>query len=140
MSADAAFKLAALLNGREYGSEITEAEATQAKDDGLVVVFGYSDDGIEFRGAIDEEDGAYDRGEGSEHHIVDGKLYREPDCECQWAEAAKRAALDRAVLIRSRYSGDGWSFETSIPHATFDVMEDGTMFGRGIVFRLQDAR
>ena len=32
-----AHEFAALLDGREYGSEITKAEAQQAKADGLVV-------------------------------------------------------------------------------------------------------
>jgi hypothetical protein len=36
-------------------SEINKAEERQAKDAGLVVVFGYSDDGVELRGAIHDE-------------------------------------------------------------------------------------
>ena len=37
-------ELAELLNGREYGNEITSDEEKLAKESGLVVVFGYSDD------------------------------------------------------------------------------------------------
>jgi hypothetical protein len=48
-------ELAAILNDREYGAEITEIEAKLAKKDGLVVVFGHSDDCVEFRGAIEDE-------------------------------------------------------------------------------------
>ena len=44
--------LAALLNGREIGNEIEHGEAKAAKEHGLVVVYGYSDDGMEVRGAI----------------------------------------------------------------------------------------
>ena len=51
--------LAAILDGREIGSEITKAEADQAKAAGLVVVFGASDDLMEFRGAIYDEIGCY---------------------------------------------------------------------------------
>ena len=38
------------LNGREYGQELTPAEAQRAKEAGIVVVFGASDDLMEFRG------------------------------------------------------------------------------------------
>jgi hypothetical protein len=31
-----------------------------------------------------------------------------------------------------------WSYETDIPHATFDVLEDGEVYCRGIVFALAD--
>ena len=53
-------ELAAKLNGREYCREITDEEVRQAKEAGLVVVFGASDDLIEFRGAIRDEGDCYD--------------------------------------------------------------------------------
>src|SRR5438876_9739640 len=53
-------ELAEKLNGREYGADISDAEEQLAKDAGLVVVFGYSDDNVEFRGAIHDEHGCYD--------------------------------------------------------------------------------
>jgi hypothetical protein len=65
-------KMAALLNGRSYGEEITKEECATAKAHGLVVVFGYSDDNVELRGAIDDEVGACD---GTTLHITpDGLL------------------------------------------------------------------
>ena len=42
------------------GVWITSEGARAAKDAGLVVVYGYSDDNVEFSGAIDEEVGAYE--------------------------------------------------------------------------------
>lgn len=51
-----------MLNGREYGDEITREEEAMAKAHGLVVVFGYSDDNMEFCGAITDEVGCYDGG------------------------------------------------------------------------------
>ena len=53
-------ELAEMLSGREYGMEITKEEERQAAAAKLVVVYGYSDDNVEFRGAIDEEIGAYE--------------------------------------------------------------------------------
>lgn len=43
-------ELAEMLSGRKYGMEITSEEARAAKDAGLVVVYGYSDDNVEFAG------------------------------------------------------------------------------------------
>ena len=48
------------LNGREYGHELDDHEAEQLESIGLVVAFGYSDDNVEFRGAIDEEVGVWE--------------------------------------------------------------------------------
>lgn len=33
-----------------------------------------------------------------------------------------------------------WAYKTDIPHVTFDVVEDGELYCRGIVFRLADAK
>ena len=45
-------ELAELLNGREYGEETTPEIIKLAKDNGLVIVYGYSDDNTELEGAI----------------------------------------------------------------------------------------
>lgn len=42
-------ELAGLLNGREYGTELSHAEEVLASNDGLVVVYGRSDDNMELR-------------------------------------------------------------------------------------------
>ena len=68
-------ELAAMLSGREVGNEITVAEAIRAGDDGLVVVYGYSDDDMELKGAIDEEVGAY---EGVTIYVSKAGLMYEP--------------------------------------------------------------
>lgn len=56
-------QLAYLLNGREYTNEITKEEEREAKNSGLLVIFGASDDLIELRGAIYDEVGAINGGE-----------------------------------------------------------------------------
>lgn len=45
-------ELAEMLSGREVGMEITSVEFDRAADAGLVVVYGYSDDNVEFRGPL----------------------------------------------------------------------------------------
>lgn len=139
-----ASEFAALLNGREYGSEITEAEEAQAKAAGLVVVFGYSDDNVELRGALDEEIGAY---EGTNLRITSAGIMplwegddgiSEEDAEAYFA--LKRLPFKTIECVWCpKGEGMSWAYRTEIPHATFDVMEDGETYCRGIVFALIDA-
>jgi hypothetical protein len=57
------YEFANMLNGRYEGEEIEYTEECRAKNLGYVVVFGYSDDNIEFRGAINDEFERYGGGE-----------------------------------------------------------------------------
>lgn len=52
-------EFAALLNGREYLNEIPQGGEQLAKENGLLVLFGASEDLLEFRGTVDDECGAY---------------------------------------------------------------------------------
>lgn len=128
-------ELAAKLNGREYRNEITAAEARYAKANGLVVVYGASDDLMELRGAVDEEIGVY----GGEKILMSrtGLIKNECDCErCPYfPEKTKGAAKIEAVWDSGGYS---WTYKTKIPHATFEIVEDGEKYCRGIVFALAD--
>lgn len=128
-------ELAALLHGREYGSEITKAEEDQAKVSGLVVVFGASDDLMEWRGVIHDEIG----GPGTAHLTSAGLLTNDCDnYECPHFELQKKAAATiHAVFDRDGYS---WVYDTEIQHATFDIMEDGETYCRGIVFALASVK
>ena len=127
--------LAAYLNRRERGDEVAPDEERAAKAAGLVVVFGASDDLVEFRGAMDDEAGACD---DSTVYLTTTGIYRPcDDRDCPHEETAGQ----RTKRIRARWCAPDspcWSYETDIPHATFDVMEDGEVFCRGIVFALAD--
>lgn len=128
-------ELAAALNGREYREEISAAEEQAAKKAGLVVVFGASDDLMEFRGAIYDEIGAY---EGGVAHLTSkGLLANKCDDDgCPYFRESKRGAS----TITATWGGGGfsWTYKTKIPHATFEVMEGGEKYCRGIVFSLAD--
>jgi hypothetical protein len=133
-------ELAARLNGREYGNEITPDEERRAAGNGLVVLFGASDDLAEFRGAIHDEADCYD---GGAVHIVDGKVYKLGVCDCPHAVKADEAARARGDKIQAVWCGPedySWTYVTAIQHATFDVMEGGERYCRGIVFELAEAR
>ena len=133
-------ELAEMLAGREYGMEITKGEAQRAADTGLVVVYGYSDDNVEFAGAIDGEVGAYD---GATIHLFQNGILLEPECgiaeniECPYFSAAKRAAKTIKAVWHDK-GGPCWTFETDIPHETFTITEDGEPWCIGIVFSMED--
>lgn len=130
-------ELAATLSGREYGMEIRPGEEHEAQVAGLVVVYGYSDDNVELRGAIDDEIGAY---EGTTVYLTHDGILQEPDCgqdDCPYfAKEREKAKSIKAVWHDE--GGPCWTFETDIPYETFTIMEDGAPFCVGIVFSMAD--
>lgn len=130
-------ELADQLNGREYLEEITDAEAAKAKDAGLVVIFGYSDDNVEFRGAINDEVSRIDGGDIFLERS--GPLEDHEDCECEYCCYQQRK--DNAEKIQAIWSeGDySWQFRTDLPYASFDIMEGTEKFCRGIVIDVNAA-
>jgi hypothetical protein len=124
-------ELAAKLDGNQYGSE-TRGSEVAARLSGLVIVFGYSDDLMEFRGAIFDERGA------GEVYVTPSGLFDDGgcDCDCKYLKAARAEAVPiRGVWGKGGYS---WQYETSIPHATFEIFDGGEKYCRGIVFSLAD--
>lgn len=122
------------LNGREIGDELDRAEEKLAKESGLVVVFGASDDLCEFRGCIDDEAGCYN---GGTIPLLNGKLLpNHEDCDCEFC--GYKDLLANAITITAVWDEPGeaatWTYRTDIPHETFDIMEDGEVYCRGIVF------
>ncbi len=151
-------ELAARLNGRQYREEITPEEEQLAKENSLVVIFGYSDDLIELRGAINEE-------LGFESVIRLGKKgVPESDCaegdSCPYFKKWLTAALKRreVLQIRVHWGGEGmdslaynmlgkptWCFDCeqlNEKFATFDIFDeydgDKEYFCRGVVLDLDE--
>ena len=132
-------EFAKMLSGREYGMELTKDEERQAADAGLVVAYGYSDDNVELRGAIDEEVGAWD---GTTIRLTKAGVLQGPtcdsaeNCDCPYFAVAKNAAKTiEAIWGKGEVS---WTFKTDIPHETFNIYEDGELFCVGIVFSVED--
>lgn len=131
-------ELAALLNGREYLSEITEREEVAAKAAGLLVIFGASDDLTELRGALNDEAGAYN---GATHRIdhlgfIPDWESVDHDDEDDCAAYFKRKG--QGIEVRAKWSEGAysWVIEVDVPHATFDIVEDGEKYCRGVVVDL----
>lgn len=133
----AAKNLAERLNGVEIGDEYSTI-TPEDKANGLVVVYGASDDLMEFVGAIEDE---IDCCDGGTAYIINKKVLDEGnfECGCIWAEKARLDAIAQASTIDALWcevDGYSWTYQTDIPHVCFDVMEDGEKYCRGIVFDL----
>jgi hypothetical protein len=130
-------QLAEKLNGREYSDEITAAEEAQAKTDGLVVIFGASDDLTEFRGVIHDEIDCHNGGGVKIHAGGILQPHRDCDCEhCGYKSAAAKCAAIEAVWCETH--DISWTYKTALPHATFEIMEYGEKYCRGIVISVAD--
>ena len=136
-------ELAALLNGGEYGAEVDKDICATAKANGLVIVFGASDDLMEFEGALSEEISAY----GGTIALVDAKGVLP-----EWDDIKDKDRRDYDFMrdyfqrqgsvkaIEACWDSEGytWTYKTDIPHATFEIVEDGDKYCRGIVLSLKD--
>lgn len=131
-------QVAKQMNGKEYREEEDSELFQQCEEAGIVVLFGASDDLAEFRGAVHDEVGVWD---GGDIPITDKGL---PSNKCEhddcpyYLESLKGARNIEAVWCDADVKCS-WSYKTDIPHVTFDIMEDGELYCRGIVFRLGDA-
>lgn len=98
----------------QYRKELSLMASAVAEENGLVVVFGASDDLCEIRGAEDDEIDCFDGGEAT---IAGAKV------KINWCK-----------------DGYSWTYDTDIPHECFDVYKDGEKYCRGIVFSISDVR
>ena len=135
-------KLAYLLNGREYGLEISSEEEKEAEESGLIVIFGYSDDGVVFAGKISDQFGGWD-----------GKSFRldKQENEIEVVEidvrnigfvnslTGKESNMVHAIWSPKEPKAS-WLITSDIPHATFNIDEDCELFCRGIVIDIKDIK
>ncbi len=122
-------EFAEMLNGKEYGYPQFKPEEIQiAKENGFVIVYGASDDLMEFDGAIYDEAGCFDGGEVwfNREGVVDTPTIPKDRCiETLWCDDCARD--ERGGIIT-------WTYKTDIPHETFMIYDEGESYCRGIVF------
>ena len=105
-------KLANFLDGTEYPLYIAKETTDRAGELGIVIVYGGSDDLMEFEGAWYGELGAY-------------------------GGTTATSSLGRtieALWCANGHDGPDWSYKTDILHETFKITEDGHIYCEGIVF------
>jgi len=139
--------LAKLLNGRERGDEMDEPEEIDARDSGLLVCFGASDDLLELRGAVYEEVSAYDGTtikvdtHGVQPTWDDPYEEKDRDEAAEYFRRKDLPAIDIEAVWCDKSDPEGyiWNIKTDAPHSEFSILEDGGKFCRGIVLDLDAA-
>lgn len=134
--------VANILDGRDYPLQIESALADEIRAAGIVIVYGQSDDLMEFAGAISDKAGCYEGGEV----LFDrrGLLGERPDDGTDEELLAWLNRKSSARCIEAVWNGDAddpkpcWTYETDIPCRAFDVIEDGNVYCTGIVFSVAD--
>lgn len=130
-------EIAKILNGMEYGN-LSKDIVNAAKCSNIVICYGASDDLVEFAGAFDDEE----YGPGKVYLSDVGLLEVKCGCEDCPHEKIRRenSPFIKAIWNDGESEGPAWTYETSIPHETFNIMEDGEVWCRGIVFKCSDVR
>lgn len=121
-------EIAEKLNGIAYGENVGEIEA-EAREHGIVIVMGASDDLMEFSGAIEDEAGCFEGGEVffDRDGVSQDDTERDNVIEAVWCDGMNADGIPAT-----------WTYKTEIPHETFDVWEDGELYCVGIAFSIED--
>ena len=131
-------ELANKLDGIEYPVRIPKEIAKEAKDHGWLIVYGASDDLIEFEGAFRDEAGVYNGGEVrfDKKGIIPpfDEVEHEPVSCREWIERIDNSTVIEALWCEEE--GYSWTYKLDKIHYTFEVMEDGEHYCRGIVFAI----
>ena len=139
-------ELAQLLNGRQYGEKMTTEEIIQAEKNGLLVCFGYSYDFLEFKGLILDVAAVYEKDTKYLYIDKNRKLtYISQEKINEIKEILEDYNMDfilPIIPIKIQWCPEeldcSWLITTDIPHATFDIYDDGELYCRGIVLELTD--
>lgn len=129
-------EVARIMNNNEYGDEITKEQEEILKAEGIVVLFGASDDLSELRGAINDEVGAYD---GVVLYFdEEGKLLNNAYDADELNDLAKPYGLKNIKVIANYREYPVFRYETEIQHEKFNIIEDGNIYCEGICFYFKD--
>lgn len=129
------------ISGREYPF-LSNYEKELARKEGLVIVYGASDDLMEFDGAISDEFALWGGGAvmldtkgilGDWEEARDSMIDEE-----EFKQYFERKAKSRKIEAVWDKDGIAWQYKTDIPHATFRIMEGGRTYCIGIVFSISD--
>lgn len=136
-------ELAGKLDMSGYPIRLSKQVVEFAKANGLVIVYGASDDLIEFEGAFRDEGSVYDGGtvrvdvEGVLPDNADD-LDTDEERERYYYRKGRSKTIEALWCDEVNGGGFDWAYRTDIPHATFEVMDGDDPYCRGIVFALAD--
>jgi hypothetical protein len=129
-------ELAKKLDGAEYPFKLADVFHSEAKESGLFVMYGISDDGVGFDGAIHDSIGCY---EGGTIYLDNGSIVKNicdsDDCPYHQTKLRLAKTVEALWCVEDGYA---WTYKTEIPHETFEIVEDGEPYCRGIVLSTHD--
>ena len=129
-------EFARLLDGREYGSEMSKEENELAAVNRLFVFLGESDDEFKSRGILNYFFNAVNGIEVTIAKTLNtpywGVIHEEMKVQASAFVKNLKNFTVKAILFPED-PDTTWLITTDVPHATFDIMEDGDLFCRGIV-------
>lgn len=133
-------EIAQKLDGVQYGDamNVIDGFISNLNKSSIVIVYPYSDDGIEFSGAIRDELSAYN---GVNVPLNACGIIKK-QCENEYCPHEKDLFKNPPFYIKQEWckrKGYSWIYETNIPNAEkFNIKEDDEFFGEGLVFDMKD--
>lgn len=127
-------KFAESIDRVDFGEFWTKME--EAKEKGIVVIYGESDDLCEMEGAISDETGCY----GGDVVFINSKGFATLDgidCDDEACPCFKYWKENSGTELKIIWNDKGnpcWQYEINIPHERFYSYRDGELFCEGIVF------
>jgi hypothetical protein len=131
------------INGVEYPAYDLDIFNRDMKEDGIIAAYGYSDNLLEFRGVVHEETKAWEGNEGNTVLIASREKGTAFLFEKDVTQFSRKitAQMRRVTAVWHPEDLEAcWKIETEIPHETFDIMEEGELFCRGVVFHVDDIK
>lgn len=124
---------AELLDGREYGEELTSDEASNARNEGVAIITGQGDDTLAINGAIHDFADVYNGGDVfiNQQGVIQNQCGNN-DCH-HYKKEKEQATKITAIWECLGYS---WVYDTDVPYETFTIYEDDETYCNGIVFEL----
>ena len=129
-------RFAKILNQRDFSEGLTKAETECAKRNGLVIVYGHSDDHLELDGAIQSESGCF---KGGNFHLEFEKGKWKLVCGVGEKNNISARWCDQDA-ITDDWEPILWSYKTDIPHECFIAFYDGKLFCEGFVFDMKELK
>ncbi|GHU64575.1 hypothetical protein FACS189447_01700 [Spirochaetia bacterium] len=132
------------LDGIEYPANELDSLNAELKVDGIIAVFGHSDDLMEFRGVINYEEGAWEGVEVLISSREKGTVFIFDEEENRDSAEFNRAQIDAMQKIKAVWAPEdieaSWKIETDIPHETFNIIEDEELFCQAILIHIDSIK
>jgi len=114
-----------IIDNIDYRKPIPTEVAEMARENGLVIVYGASDDLLEIEGAVYDELGAYD---GFNYDDMEG-----PDYSVETYDFLTKHKIE---MVWCPDETKSWNFKVGNKDSvfsTFNIMEDGEVYCEGII-------